>query len=169
VALYSQNTNKIEANYHSFELEMLAVVKSVERFHIYLYGLDFTVVTDCHALVYALKVNKVNINLCIALKLKKTTDLKSFITRVAVDALSRIVVFAEAMPLEKELQYKQLQDPKFKICLPSLNEKTIINSKFSTALFLEKARISLGLPYQINNIIRVYHDNITHCGLEKNN
>jgi len=31
-----------------------------------------------------------------------------------MDALSRIVAFAEAMPLEKELQYKQLQDPKFK-------------------------------------------------------
>jgi len=38
---------------------MLAIVKSVERFHIYLYNLDFTVVTDCHVLVYAL--NKVNI------------------------------------------------------------------------------------------------------------
>jgi len=59
-AFYSQNTNKAEANYHSFELEMLAIVKSMERFHIYLYGLDFTVVTDCHALAYAL--NKVNIN-----------------------------------------------------------------------------------------------------------
>jgi len=118
VAFYSQNTNKAEANYHSFELEMLAIVKSVERFHIYLYGLDFTVVTDCHALVYAL--NKVNINPYIACWTLKLQNYRFKIIhredrRMAhVDALSRIVVFAEAMPLEKELQYKQLQDPKFK-------------------------------------------------------
>ena len=60
VAYYSQVTNKAEANYHSFELEMLAVVKAVERFHIYLYGLTFNVVTDCHAVVYA--VSKANLN-----------------------------------------------------------------------------------------------------------
>jgi len=52
VAFYSQNTNKAEANSYNFELEMLAIVKSVERFRIYLYDLDFIVITDCHALVY---------------------------------------------------------------------------------------------------------------------
>lgn len=46
VAYYSQITNQAEKNYHSFELEMLAVVKAVERLHIYLYGITFTVVTD---------------------------------------------------------------------------------------------------------------------------
>lgn len=60
ISYYSQSTNKAEVNYHSFELEMLAIVKSVERFHIYLYGLNFTVVTDCNSLVHAL--NKVNLN-----------------------------------------------------------------------------------------------------------
>lgn len=39
---------------------MLTVIKSVKRFHIYLYGLDFAIITDCHALVHA--VNKANIN-----------------------------------------------------------------------------------------------------------
>jgi len=97
---------------------MLAVFKSVERFYIYLYDLDFTVVTDCHALVYAL--NKVNINPRIAHWALKLQNYKFKIIhredrRMAhVDALSRIVTFAEAMPLKKELQYKQLQDPKFK-------------------------------------------------------
>jgi len=96
---------------------MLAIVKSVERFHIYLYGLDFTVVTDC-ALVYAL--NKVNINPRIThVGLKLQNYRFKIIHRKGchmahVDGLSRIMAFAEAMPLEKELQYKQLQDPKFK-------------------------------------------------------
>lgn len=57
VAYYSQATNKAEARYHNFKLEMLAVVRAVERFHLYLYGLSFTVVTDCGALV-----NKANLN-----------------------------------------------------------------------------------------------------------
>lgn len=60
VTYYSQSTNSVEVNYHSYELEMLAVVKSIERFHIYFYGLQFTVVTDCHALVYA--INKAHLN-----------------------------------------------------------------------------------------------------------
>jgi len=56
VAYFSQVTNSAESRYHSFELEMLAVVKAVERFYLYLYGLSFTIVTSCHALIYA--VNK---------------------------------------------------------------------------------------------------------------
>lgn len=60
VAYYSQSTNDAEFRYHSFELEMLAVVKSIKRFHIYLYGIQFTVITDCHALVYA--INKAHLN-----------------------------------------------------------------------------------------------------------
>jgi len=51
IAFYSQATNQAESNYHSFELEMLAIVRAVERFHVYLYGINFVVVTDCNALV----------------------------------------------------------------------------------------------------------------------
>lgn len=47
VAYFSQATNDAESRYHSLELEMLAIVKSIERFHIYLYGAIFTIVTDC--------------------------------------------------------------------------------------------------------------------------
>ena len=47
VAYFSQNTNSAKQKYHSFELEMLAIVRDIERFHVYLYGLNFTVVTDC--------------------------------------------------------------------------------------------------------------------------
>jgi len=65
IAYFSQTTNKAEINYHSFELEMLAIVRAIERFHIYLYSVNFTIVTDCNALVYA--VNKANLNPRIAL------------------------------------------------------------------------------------------------------
>jgi len=60
IAYFSRSTNSAETRYHSYELEMLAIVRAVERFHLYLYGLNFTIVSDCNALVYA--VNKANLN-----------------------------------------------------------------------------------------------------------
>lgn len=42
--------NKSEANYHSFELEMLAIVRVVERFHIYLYGIHNSNRLQCSGL-----------------------------------------------------------------------------------------------------------------------
>jgi len=59
VAYFSRATNSAEIKY-SYELEMLAIVKAIDRFHIYLYGLTFTVVIDCNTLVYA--INKANLN-----------------------------------------------------------------------------------------------------------
>ena len=46
---YSRLTNQVEQNYHSFELETLAVVKSLKKFRCYLLGQKFRVVTDCFA------------------------------------------------------------------------------------------------------------------------
>jgi len=46
VAYFSRSTNDAESRYHSFELEMLAIVRATERFHVYLFGIDFTIVTD---------------------------------------------------------------------------------------------------------------------------
>jgi len=42
VAYFSKSTNQAGKNYHSFELEMLAIVRAIERFHLYLYGINFT-------------------------------------------------------------------------------------------------------------------------------
>lgn len=42
------------------ELETLVIVRAIERFHVYLYGLEFSLITDCNALVYA--INKANLN-----------------------------------------------------------------------------------------------------------
>lgn len=50
IGYFSQRTTKAESNYHSYELETLAVVRSVKHFRHYLYGRKFTIVTDCNAL-----------------------------------------------------------------------------------------------------------------------
>lgn len=60
IAYYSKATSEIENKYHSYELETLAIVKAIERFHVYLRGIHFRIVTDCNSLVMAMK--KININ-----------------------------------------------------------------------------------------------------------
>lgn len=60
VAYYSKATNEAEKKYHSFELETLAIARTLERFHVYLHGIQFRVITNCNSL--ALAVKKININ-----------------------------------------------------------------------------------------------------------
>jgi len=51
IADYSRATSKPEKNYHSYELEALAVVESLERYYkYYIYGKKTKVITDCNAL-----------------------------------------------------------------------------------------------------------------------
>jgi len=52
---FSKRTTSTEAKYHSFELEMLAIVYSLNRFDIYLKGIPFKIITDCNSLKQALK------------------------------------------------------------------------------------------------------------------
>ncbi|KMQ85492.1 retrotransposable element tf2 protein type 2 [Lasius niger] len=103
---------------------MLAIVKTIKRFHIYVYGLEFTVVTNCNAVVHA--ITKACLNRRIArwiLRLQnytfkvKHTDGRHM---AHVDALSRIVCFTDSILLEEELQYRQFQDPKIKMIAESL-------------------------------------------------
>lgn len=50
VAYYSRKTTNDEQKFHSFELETLAVIASLNRFRVYLLGLKFKIITDCNAL-----------------------------------------------------------------------------------------------------------------------
>lgn len=50
VAYFSRQTTAEEQHFHSYELETLAVVASLNRFRVYLLGIEFKVVTDCNAL-----------------------------------------------------------------------------------------------------------------------
>uniref|UniRef100_A0A034WRX5 RNA-directed DNA polymerase n=1 Tax=Bactrocera dorsalis TaxID=27457 RepID=A0A034WRX5_BACDO len=54
VAYYSRSTTDSERNFHSYELEVLAVVSSLERFRYYVQGKEIVVVTDCSAVTTAM-------------------------------------------------------------------------------------------------------------------
>lgn len=50
IAYFSRQTTPDEQKLHSFELETLAVVSSLQKFRVYLLGIKFTIFSDCHAL-----------------------------------------------------------------------------------------------------------------------
>ena len=60
VAYASRFLNKLEERYSTIELELLAVVWSLEHFEYYLYGSQFLLQTDHPALLSALKENRGN-------------------------------------------------------------------------------------------------------------
>lgn len=174
VAYYSQNTNSAESRYHSFELEMLAILRTVERFHIYLYGINFSVVTDCNALVHA--INKANLNPRIV---RWTLALQNYTFRVEhrpgkrmvhVDALSRQVCYLEILPVERELEFRQLQDHRLKEIATELEYGDHDKFELIDDLVYRKGqdRSRFAVPESmINNIIRIYHDDMAHGRLEK--
>jgi len=87
--------------------------------------------------------------------------------------LNRIEAFAEVMPLERELQYKKLQGPKFRD--PSTKLKQEDHNIYHKFEILDDLSFRKGsdkpqfaMPdSMINNIIRVYHDNMAHCDFEE--
>jgi len=73
-----------------------------------------------------------------------------------VDTLNRIVAFAEAKSLKKELQYKQLQDPKFKDLSTKLEREDHHKFELLNGLIFRKGpdKPRFSMPdSMINNII----------------
>lgn len=110
IAYYSQTTNSAEVKYHSFELEMLAVVKAMEHFHIYLYSRVHSCNRLLRGLVY--EVNKAHLNTRFARWTLRLQNCRFKVSHRAghrmahVDALSRISAFVETLPLETKLELK---------------------------------------------------------------
>lgn len=174
VAYYSQSTNRAEANYHSFKLEMLAIVKSIEKFHIYLYGLEFTVLSDCNTVVYA--VSKASLNPRIARWILALQNYKFKIshridTRMNhVDALSRCVAYANFLPLERELEFIQLRDDR--ICHIANELEYQDNEKFKLidGFIYRKCEDCdrFVIPESvIYSVVKHYHDDMAHCSIDK--
>lgn len=175
VAYYSQATSAAENRYHSFELEMLTVVRAVERFHIYIYGLEFSIITDCNALVLA--SSRADINPRIARwQLKLQNYRYKMIHRKAekmchVDALSRAVATLETISLDVELQCKQHADHQLRDIASSLENTERDDYVLVEGLVYRKCKDKkprFVVPESmVSNIIRVYHDQCAHCGPEK--
>lgn len=49
VYLMSLKTTPAEEKYHSYALEVLAVIKPIKKFRVYLLGIKFKIISDCSA------------------------------------------------------------------------------------------------------------------------
>jgi len=174
IAYFSKATTDVERNYHSFELETLAIVKAIERFHVYLQGINFTIVTDCNSLVLAMK--KININPRIArwslvlqnyrFELKHRSSDKM----VHVDCLSRHIMVINNISVEDEIMYKQLMDPKLKEIASELEIKESKYFVLINGLLFRNyndKELFVVPELMINNVIRLYHDDMGHVGVDK--
>jgi len=153
---------------------MLAIVRATERFHVYLYGIDFTIVTDCNALVFA--ITKASLNPRIA---RWTLALQNYKFKMAhrpgdkmkhVDALSRSMAYVKEISLERELELRQLADSQIQAIANKLEYSD--DEKFALVNGLVYRKDSNNLKFvvpdaMIHTILRTYHDNMAHVDRTK--
>lgn len=194
VFYYSRHCTPTETKYHSYELEILAVVESLERFRVYVLGKHFKLITDCSAIAKG-NVKKELIPK-VARWFLKIMDYDCEIvhrpgSRMAhVDALSRTPdpdpadceppdhIMKVTVDQDDWLFTMQLQDPALKEIVAVLR-----NEKSSPQVTQIKAEYNLinGRLYRNDNnkplfvvpksvrwrVVKLCHDDMGHFGLDK--
>lgn len=178
VSYFSRRTTATEARYHSFELECLAVVYAIKRYHIYLSGIPFTIITDCDS--FRLTLSKQTVNPRIS---RWAMFLQDYDYKIEhrpgkrmshVDALSRCngVLVLEANTFEQTLSIRQDRDKE--IC--KIRNKLVRNGEdkfyeLRDGLVYRKVKNKKLLFYVPKcmelNVIRTCHDDLGHLGIDK--
>jgi hypothetical protein len=113
IAYFSKTTTDSEKKLHSYVLETLAIYYALQRFRIYLEGIEFVLVTDCNSLVQA--INKkdmhrsISKSICEFMNYQFTVKHRNGINMGHVDALSRMPMVAAIDPNDIDVQIKALQ------------------------------------------------------------
>lgn len=174
IGYFSKATTDVERNYHSYELETLAIVRAIERFHVYLQGIKFRIVTDCNSLVLAMK--KININPRIArwsliLQHYQFELIHRASNRMShVDCLSRSIMTINLLTAEDEIMYKQLTDPKIRKIAEDLEANDHKYFVLIEGLVFRKYRdknLFVVPENMVYSVIRIYHDDMGHVGVDK--
>lgn len=120
ICYFSRRTTSAESKYHSFELEALAIVYSLERFRVYLQGIPFKIVTDCNSLKQTLERKEISPRILrwslILRNYNYTLEHRNSDSMRHADALSRqfsILIITENS-FERNLEILQDLDPKIK-------------------------------------------------------
>jgi len=172
---YSQRTTDVESRYNSFKLEILSIINSIKRFHVYLQGIKFKIITDCNSITLTLK--KKDINLRIA---RWALFLQSYDYQIEhrignrmlhVDALSRNhVLVLEGCTFSQTLSIKQKTDMEIKKIAEDLEncEHPLYELRNGLVYRKSKDRLLFYVPSEMrDNIIRASHDDMGHIGVER--
>lgn len=178
VAYFSRVTSPGEQVLHSYELETLAVIESLQRYRIYLIGSHFKIVTDCSAIRYTfakrdlipriarwwLKVQEYDFEI----EHRPGDSMKH------VDALSRNAINTLQISSEDWFLAIQLQDDSIKQIVEQIINKT--NRELDRQYIYRNNRLyrktlageRLVIPRCARfNILQKYHDEIGHPGLAR--
>ncbi|CAK9820133.1 Transposon Ty3-G Gag-Pol polyprotein [Anthophora plagiata] len=195
VYYYSRQCTEAEKLYHSFELEVLAIVESLERFRVYLLGKHFRIVTDCSA-VSSSKNTKPLVPRIARWFLKLQEYDFELVHRAAdkiphADSLSRApyedpkepkIVAEHILKIEVTqddwLNILQMQDPKLKTVrqvlkgeLHSEQGKQIKKEyeyKNNRLYRRDGSELKFVLPATVRGkMLQLYHDQMGHYGVEK--
>lgn len=130
----SRKTTETEEKYHSYELEVLAIVGALKKWRVYLLGLKFKIVTDCNA--FAMTMRKRDVPLRVSRWALFLQDFNYEIEHRSgsqmrhVDALSRVSCLMLEDSLQHRLQQAQLMDPWIKAVMKILK---VVNTRISTS------------------------------------
>lgn len=176
VFYFSQRTSPNESKFHSFELECLAVVYAIKRFHIYLSGISFKIMTDCDS--FRLTLNKKDINPRIsrwALFLQNY-DFEIFHrsnkNMQHVDAFSRChaILILEPNTFEQILAIRQNTDDNIVKLRDKLQtgDGKFYELRNGLVYRKENKHVRFYVPESMEtNVIRSCHDDMAHVGLSK--
>jgi len=176
VFYFSRRTTEVEARYHSFELETLAIVYAVRRFRIYLQDIPFVIVSDCNAVIQTLEKRDINARIA-----RWSLELQNFDFKVVhrpgtrmghVDALSRSfgVLVVEDNPFEWNLTVLQCRDPTIKDISQKLESAEDPNYELRNGLVYKKQGTDLLFvvpELMIRHVLYRYHDEMGHVGSGK--
>uniref|UniRef100_A0AAG5DQC0 RNA-directed DNA polymerase n=1 Tax=Anopheles atroparvus TaxID=41427 RepID=A0AAG5DQC0_ANOAO len=128
---FSRLTTDAEKNYHSFELEALAVVETLKKFRCYLLGQRFKIVTDCVA--FKQSVAKKNPNARISRWIVALAEFDYDVEHRAadrmrhVDALSRVNVMAISAIVSKRVSAAQNEDKQIQKIFERAGDKKVVD------------------------------------------
>ncbi|CAG9830063.1 unnamed protein product [Diabrotica balteata] len=176
VFFFSKRTTDYESRYHSYELECLSIVYALKRFHVYLQGIPFKIVTDCDS--FRLTMSKKDIiprimRWCLLLQNYDYSIEHRVNTRMQhVDALSRVsyVLVLEGNTIEQTLALKQSKDTVISDLRKRLEETDHPFFELRNGLVYRKLKdnIAFYVPESMESaVIYHYHNELGHFGTDK--
>lgn len=188
IAYYSKSTTAPESTRHSYELETMAVVYSVKKFHTLLDGIPFKIITDCDSLARTLEKQATSPRIARwSLFLDNydyTIKHRSGSLMNHVDALSRyhpisvdksiphdnLIAAINYEDIDIQLYAMQNRDNKITDLRTELEAKPVENYSLENGLVYRKYndKLLLYVPEEVEgNIIRIAHEKICHMGIDK--